>query len=266
MTQMNPAVVDDTLADPALMKELKDELARGKLVAERVHRSLLPPPLRDPRIDVDVRYLPVRMGGEYCQVRLPEPSTCYVTMCDVSGQDIASSLLATRVSSEVRHFVLDRLRPMAIVRELNAFICEHFRDAEMTLSFVAAQIDLEHKTITYSGAGHPASLLLRRSSDSVHALESQNLVVGAEEKCLSEEPEHTRMLSAGDRLLFYTDGLVDVADAEGQRLGRNGLVRIARDAMSAKVFEMADRILDEVATFRHGPPADDTTLIVTEIK
>lgn len=275
------ALTDEAISDPGLVKQLREQVAssnqalavaRKELkhqlrIASRVHQSLLPSPVRHPRIDVDVRYLPIdAVGGDYCQVRFPDPSSCYVTMCDVSGHGIAPSLLATRVSSEVRHFILDGLRPMEIVRALNKFICEHFHDTELYLSFVAAQIDLNHRTITYSGAGHPAVLLVRSATGSVLPLESQNVLIGLDEDCLAEEPEHTRALAEGDRLLFYTDGLTETNDVSSRQLGQSGLVEIVSDTLSAGIFDMADQILDRVERHRYGPPRNDVTLIVTQVK
>ena len=187
-------------------------------------------------------------------------------MCDVCGHDIGSSLLATRVSSEVRRYILDRLQPVEIVRSLNAFIYKNFRNANKFLTFIAARIDLERSTITYSGAGHPPVLHVDASSGSVKPLESQNIPIGVQQECLLEDPEHTRPISPGDRLLFYTDGLIEAISENDIQLGVSGLVRVATETRLESPCEMADAILREVSNFRYGPPDDDMTLIVAEIK
>ena len=236
-------------------------------LAARVHQSLLPGPVRHPRIDVDVRYVPVEMvGGDYCQVLFPEDSCCYMTMCDVTGHGFGPALLATRVSSEVRRLVMERLRPMEIVRGLNAFILDHFRDTELHLSFFAARFDLEQGLLTYSGAGHPGPFLVRPTSDVIEVLESQNMLVGVVEHCLSDQPEGVEEVNRGDRLLFFTDGLTETMNPNGIMLGTEGLARIARAAHRRSAFDMADGILERVARFRGEPPRDDMTLIVAELK
>ncbi len=211
MIELNRESVDDVFADPDLLRQLREELAFNVDLASKVHRSLIPPPIRHPRIDVDVRYSPIdSLSGDYCQVRFPDPSSCYVTMCHVNGPGVAAALLATRVSSEVRHFISDCLRPMEIVRSLNKFIYERFADARMSVSFLAAQIDLDHKTIIYSGAGHPPILHLRSPDGAVRRLESQNALVGVKEDCLEEEPERTGQLVASDRLLFFSHTMTEL--------------------------------------------------------
>jgi sigma-B regulation protein RsbU (phosphoserine phosphatase) len=139
-----------------------------------VHESMLPKPVRHERIDVDVRYLPIKaVGGDYCQLRITEDSRCYITMCDVTGHGIGPALLATRVSSEVRHGILSGLAPRQIVDALNGFIIEQFQGTELYLTFIAARIDLEERSITYCGAGHPSPLLIRQASGEVLPLESR---------------------------------------------------------------------------------------------
>jgi len=106
MNQMSEERVDDALSDPALIEQLRSEvtLVHKELsrvrneaelqlrIASQVHRSLLPSPIRTSRVDVDVRYLPIEtVGGDYCQVRFPDPSSCYITMCDVAGHGVGRS-------------------------------------------------------------------------------------------------------------------------------------------------------------------------------
>lgn len=258
----------------ALRTELRRQLSRSKAlgldleVAASVHRSLLPEQVRDDRIHVDVRYCPIeQVGGDYCQVRFADPNTCYITMCDVMGHGVQAALLATRVSSEVRHWILECRAPCEIVQMLNKFIFDHFAETNLFLSFIAARIDLPDRLITWSGAGHPSPLLLRGDGTTVEHLTSQNLLIGIRENCLDSEPAHSILAEPGDRLLLYTDGLTETTDAIGSKqLGTDGLSDLATVAMCADLFDMADHIFEQIAHHYDGPVTDDRTLIVAELK
>ncbi len=236
-------------------------------LAAKVHHSLLPRPVRTDRIDVDVRYLPVdEVGGDYCQVSFPHENVCYITICDVTGHGIGAALLATRVSSEVRHGALLGKSPVEILDGLNRFVCEHFGEAGLFLTFLAARIDFAAGEITWSGAGHPSAILVRADWTTVERLASQNLIIGVRPQGLATEPEHRMRVEAGDRILFYTDGMTEIFDSTGSELGEDGLATLAANAMSDDLFGMTDRILEQIITFQHGPTVDDRTLIACGIK
>jgi len=91
-------------------------------------------------------------------------------------------------------------------------------------------------------------------------------VIGLQPDCLNEDPQHTRKLDPGDRLLFYTDGLTEAIDVDDRQLRERGLAQIVSDSLSVDFFDMADEVLAHVGEFRFGSPVDDMTLITVEIK
>lgn len=265
--------VADALRD--LASEATEELhdARRRLseqlqIAARVHRSLLPPAARHPRIHVDVRYIPLgTLNGDYFQVRFQDDlSLCYITMCHVIGDGIAPALLASRISSEARHFIDEELCPSDMIHELNRFFCEYFHDLLHHTSFIAARIDLRNRLITYSGAGHAAGILLRPQQGLVHRMASQHCSIGVKPEILNRESECTVQMAAGDRLLFFADGITQMMNEEHDPLGQHGLERFAVDAMLCDLFTMLDALLADVRRFRDGPASKDITLVVAEIQ
>ena len=66
-------------------------------------------------------------------------------------------------------------------------------------------------------------------------------------------------------LLMYTDGLTENFNAQNDMLGIEGLSDIVRDTSALPLPQMKQEILDRIAQFRHGPPADDMSLVLVEI-
>lgn len=247
--------------------ELRVELQQQLELAAKVQRTMLPEPVRQKSIEADTRYIPIqKVGGDYCQILFPNPNICYITMSDVTGHGIGAALLATRVSSEVRRYISEELAPHDILRELNRFIWNHFSNTGLFLSFIAARIDLNCYEITWSGAGHPNPLVVRQNGNKVIKLYSQNPWIGVLEHITDDKPKQSISLNPGDRLLFYTDGLTESADANRQSLNAACLDTIATNAMSVDLFNMADQILLQVAKYRPEPVKDDISLIVVKIK
>ncbi len=249
------------------VEQLRHQRRQRLAIAAEVHRSLIPAPIRHDRIWVDVRYVPVEdVGGDYCQVRFPDRATCYITMCDVTGHGIGPALLATRISSEVRYGIIYRREPRDIASSLERFLAEYFSDTGLFLTFVAARIDLERGELTWSGAGHPSPLLVRRDGRDVLRLTSQNPLVGLGLPNMPDFEQETVAVHPGDRLFFYTDGVYEVFDARGRQFGLPALVELARSAMEWDLFGVADRMLAAVGQHQHGPTADDQTLVVAEMR
>ena len=236
-------------------------------IATDVHRSLLPGPIHHDRIWADVRYIPIEeVGGDYCQIRFSDRSTCYITMSDVMGHGVGAALLATRISSEVRYGIMYRREPRDIVRSLERFTQEYFSHTGLFLTFVAVMIDLDSMELTWSGAGHPSPLVLRPRDHEPLELPAQNSVIGLGIRGDDAVGQDTLALQAGDRLFFFTDGLFEVLDAEDRQLGLRGFTDIAKATMGRDLFEVADDVLERVREYQHGPNTDDQTLIVAEMR
>lgn len=236
-------------------------------LAADIHQSLLPAPVRDERIWVDVRYVPIEdVGGDYCQVRFPDRATCYITICDIVGHGIGPALLATRISSEVRYGIMYRMEPRAIAQSLEEFMVEYFQGTGLFLTFVAARIDFDRQEVTWSGAGHPSPLLLPADGREPQYLASQNPLIGLDLPGFDGFRQETVPLRPGDRFFLYTDGLYEVLDAEERQLGIHGFAEIARGTRGCDLFGVADRMFREIQQYQHGPNTDDQTLIVAELR
>jgi serine phosphatase RsbU (regulator of sigma subunit) len=228
---------------------------------------MLPGPVRHPSIDIDVRYVPLEtIGGDYCQVLFPVDTCCYITLCDVEGHGIGPAILATRVSSEVHRLVHDQRPPHEIVKRVNQFVINHFVEAELFLTLFVAKIDLRLGMVTYSGAGHPGPLLIRNGSREVEILRSQNLMIGVRQNILAQCSSDQLRVFSGDRLVFFTDGLIETFNSDGKMLSSKEVLQIASHTCDGELFDAADDFLERIEAFRNGPPQDDLTLIIAELK
>ena len=129
----------------------------------------------------------------------------------------------------------------------------------------SARIDLTRREITYSGAGHPSPLLLRRRTHEVEPLVSQSPLIGVMRNALDAEPEHTVDVEPGDRLIFYTDGITETENGQHRQLGVVGLSRFGLETLDRDLFETLDAILSQINAYESGPATDDKTILVAEI-
>ena len=73
-------------------------------------------------------------------------------------------------------------------------------------------------------------------------------------------------VSVGDRLMLYSDGLIEVWNENDEILGVEGLEKILRKAATASLHDMRDAIIEGVNSYSVGPLHDDVTLILADIR
>ena len=73
-------------------------------------------------------------------------------------------------------------------------------------------------------------------------------------------------LEPGDRIMLYTDGLTDVFDSHGEMLKVEGLQSFVCETALLPFGEMRQGILNRVAEWRDGPPLDDVSLVLVEVR
>jgi sigma-B regulation protein RsbU (phosphoserine phosphatase) len=116
--------------------------------------------------------------------------------------------------------------------------------------------------LLFVNAGHPPPFLCSRRTCSTAPTRPQNMLLGVE----SFEPEegcHT--FRPGERLVLYTDGIVEAANADGELFGEVRLHEALNAEADGSPDECADAVLRAVDTFRgSAPQKDDETIVAID--
>ena len=236
-------------------------------LARRIHRSLLPRHLVTTRVDIDARYREMNlMGGDYAAVYERDADCIFLTICDVMGHGLAAAMLAGRVNSFVRHRLGEAEHPCEIVDELNDFLYRSFSRLGVFVTFFCLEIDFLRSEVRYAGCGHPPALLCSPEDDRCTRLTSRHTPLGL----FPEFPEGCRIdripVAAGDRLVLYTDGVIETRNAAGEFFGIAATESIFTNAEgsvgSPQLVAATFSALDE---FRHGTLADDALVVVARM-
>jgi PAS domain S-box-containing protein len=244
----------------ARAREIEEELT----LASRVQQSLAPKSLRWGAAWVETFYQPVRsIGGDFGLVT-PREDQLDLLVCDVSGHGISSALVANRIYTETMSQIErgEGLGPM--MRHLNRFVIQNLGGSVFYFTMAAARLNRDGRLIEFAGAGHPPAMLVR-PGETPRLLESRSVVLGFLPDAVDGEAAIEVPLQAGDRLVIYTDGLTENFNANNEMLGVDGLSEIVRETSTLPLPQMKDEILNRIAQFRQGPPADDMSLVLAEI-
>lgn len=248
------------------LKRWAEEIDRDLVLASRVQQSLAPQPLYWGRLAVEAYYKPVStIGGDFGLVVPHNGSQLDLLVCDVSGHGISSALLANRIYTETLSLLRDGMEPDEMLRTLNRFMIEQIGITGFMFTMAAARLDQSGRQLLYAGAGHAPALLISPSGE-LRQLESCGTVLGILEDAVPRNGSGQFKLSAGDRLMLYSDGLFEVWDREDEILGLEGLEKIVRTAAALPLHAMREAIIEGVNSYSAGPVHDDTTLILVEVR
>ena len=138
-----------------------------------------------------------------------------VLVADVSGHGVPAAIVASMVKIALAVQEGEISDPGLVLTRMNRALCGRFELAYVTAVF--ALIDPAAGTLTYASAGHP-SPLLRRAGGALESLDERGIVLGF----LPDEAYTSavvRDLAAGDRVVFYTDGITEAVRPDGEFFG-----------------------------------------------
>ena len=209
------------------------------------------------------------VGGDYFDyIREPDGTWGFV-VADVSGKGLQAALLMVMLRTSLRSEIARQSNLLAMTMRLNALLYEgSTNDAYAT--FVYARLQMETGALTTINAGHNFPIVIRRDG-SVKRLEKGGTVIGMYPADIlidiAEFQQETVQLHSGDTLLFYTDGVTEALDSNGEPYEEKRLYNLARQMRHATASEMCSKIRDAVAEFQGDTPQfDDLTLLVLKRK
>lgn len=255
------------------MSAEKERIAGELRVAHDIQQSMIPKtfpgfPERDD-LELYAQLTPAReVGGDFYDFLIRD-ERLYFCVGDVAGKGVPAALLMTvmralfrteagREMSEAATESQHTGQAAAIVQGLHAAMCEEQTDGYFVTMFVGV-LDLTTGELDYCNAGHEKPIVL--SEKIATALDSKrNLPVGALPGWQFEGQQV--LLTAGEMLFLYTDGLNEARDAHDRPLSRDRVLSLARQHSDETPRHLVE--LMEAAAHNHAAgieQSDDITLM-----
>lgn len=238
-------------------RRLRDDELRE---AREIQRNLLPKVLPEvPGYEIAAMTQPMRfVGGDYYNVVRIHQDEIAFCIADVVGKGLPAALLMSSLQAALSPLIEQHLAPQDVCSRLNSVFCELMPVGKF-ISLFYAVLNTKENRLLYCNAGHNPPLMIRADGSSSE-LKSGGAVLGQFPEWSYEQRE--MRLQSGDRLLIFTDGLVEACNAEDQPLGEESVIRIARENSSAGAEELLQVLIEAASLHSGGQLQDDASLVV----
>jgi len=241
------------------------ELRHNLRSAGRLQNRLLLPrtPPVCPELRWGIHYAPLNhLGGDYYDLAAVGPDRLGILIADASGHSIAAGMVAIMSRIAFAEVVGQTEQPGEVLAAMNRRL-QGLADERFVTAFYGV-LDRRTRVLTYANAGHPYPFRYSPRSGSVQPLTAQGFLLGI----MPEEVyrERTVQLEPGDRLCFYTDGLVETRNEIGELFGDQRVQAALKAGAKEPAEWITERLLTEQREFRGSIPlGDDVTLMVGEV-
>lgn len=273
-TSINPQLRSVYLKDVTYSRELlkklndtlsviEDELDTAQHLQNLMTSITLP---RDPAIGFESFHKPSRqIGGDLFDVKDLGDGRFAALIYDVSGHGIAASLLSAMAKMAFENAFKSTASPARILEIVNADICKVAGLSMFVTAFLAI-LDTWNKTLVYARAGHCYPALFDR-----HNPKSPCLLLREGDRILGNASdvkyhEFKVPLRPGNRLLLYTDGVIEMRDSHDRFFGQKALFQIIGDSLSMDLESAKAAVLKVIRAFISDQPyEDDLTFLLIDI-
>jgi sigma-B regulation protein RsbU (phosphoserine phosphatase) len=255
-------ILEREIADARSARRLDQKQQREFEEARLIQRGLLPTSV--PKVDgvqLAVAWQPANGVGGDCFDTLSFGQVLGISIADIAGKGLPAALLMSNLQAAVRAFAQETVAPSSICGSVNRLLCRNMASGRFA-TFCYARVEPQGRRIVFSNAGHNPPLLVRKSG-SFERLSDGGTVLGVFPDTPYDQGEMP--LEAGDRLIFYTDGITEARNPAGDEYGEEQLAAAAIGCRTEPAEVIKDALLADVNGFTGGHFDDDATLIVVGI-
>lgn len=258
------------------LMEKQRKLDEDLKAAAIIQSSLLPtrPPTFH-NLTIAWRFQPCDLiGGDIFNVCQLDECHLGIYMVDVSGHGVPGAMVTVSVSQALQpesgylkksqddypHYEI--VSPVEVCRALDReYPIERF-DKHFTIIY--AVLNAHSGRLKYCSAAHPPPVLLR-ADGRIELLDRIGTFIGLDGIVPFEEDE--KQLADGDRLVFYTDGVVECEDEKGVFFGQERLLALLRKLQEEPLERLLDNLLAALVGFTGAAGfRDDVSLVGIEFR
>ncbi len=217
------------------------------------------------RLTFGARYIPISgLAGDFFEV-MTITDDCYgVLICDVMGHGVRSALIVAMLRGLLEKQRAQTAEPGLFLQGLNDGLSAILERAGTTMFATAffGVIDLAAGTFKYACAGHPGPVIAGKNGVRQVANERNQKGPGIGLFRGATYPTQEINLAEIDRMLLFTDGVLEAENQSGEPFFENRLMEIIAMKSANSLESMLDGVLSSVLAFSEGQRFDDDVCLL----
>lgn len=249
----------------AVLDEINTDLESAKSLQRYFINSdyLDSTPIPAPGVRQSYLYHPCfDIGGDFINIRKIDDSKIAVIIADVAGHGITASLATGVIKSAFSIYSESCFdRPAELISKMNLHMYTVMKNNFATCFY--AFIDLAARKIRMAKAGHPYPLLWKRSTGEFATCTSRGVALGITPEYAYTESELS--YEDGDKILFFTDGIVEQINGSKEMYGDERMENLFRALSAAGEDSILQKLFEDMKKFSGMKSyEDDITMLLLE--
>ncbi len=249
------------------LNQLNHQLLSDLEMAKRVQIGMIPNPTsleHRNEFRVGMTYTPMEsLGGDLVDIIRVGRNGYAFLIADVSGHGVAAALITTMAKVSFNDHSGWHHYPGEICEKINNELCRLIGNLGYYLTAFYGILNLEDSSFVYTNAGHPSALFYHKKTHQLSLLCGTGTILGVFDDMKYREKKVK--LQCGDRILFYTDGIVETANEKDELYGVNRISEFFQKRSDIDIQEVLEQLTEEIDKFSNYRPAqDDRAVLIIE--
>jgi len=233
-------------------------------MAQNIQQSLMPQKTITDKLKTSIYYAPLeKVSGDYYDMFEFEDGSIGLLMMDASGHGVPAALVTMLAKVIIARLAPENQVPGQMLSIANTDLSRAIVTSDyLTAFYYILRPDM---TLDYCNGSHQFGVILRKNGE-VETLDTDGFFVGAIEESPFEFETKTTKVEVGDRIIHYTDGIVEGTDPERNEYSYERFVELLKKIKDLELDEFNKKIIEDVDAFAQGEPRkDDYTLFSIEV-
>jgi sigma-B regulation protein RsbU (phosphoserine phosphatase) len=211
------------------------------------------------------RYIPISgLAGDFFEVVRVHENCFSVLICDVMGHGVRSALIVAMLRGLLEKQRAQSNEPGLFLQGLNDGLAAILERAGTTMFATAffGLVDLSAGTFKYACAGHPGPVIAGRNGVRQIACDRSHKGPGLGLRKGASFPTNEIELAEIDRIILFTDGVLEAENQSGEPFFENRLMEIINRESGAPLESLLNDILESVLAFSDRKQFDDDVCLL----